>query len=404
MRSQAVYACEECGGPVTSSRRASLPSPDTVLCSVCMTGATGRDDGALLSPAQLRSIRDHIEGIAHSFRAWEQSQQLQQPGGSRRQSLRPGLQAHMGHSQEHEQALPGARQPSQGSEPQRTEQVAGQPGQVGLHAQAGAERPAGLEDNELLSGRLQRIADSELQSSEQTAAALPQDSQPATGPAVEHQTSLANGLLPAADTSAAAVNTGSRAEALDDSGDDQMQCELTQDAQPAERRHQRGAEAMDGAACAQMLWEMAQAALPGKRRLQDSSAAEPAPKRSCWSSGRVSREPHQASGPWLQLALTPDEGSALGAHSESAAPGQGARLQHSESMQAGSRVRMKQRELVPVQSLLASTSQPPGRSGPANPLSGASPATSQYQMQAAWEFLRGEAIAARQWLATPIAQ
>ena len=377
MRSQAVYACEECGGPVASSRSASLHSPDTVLCSVCMTGASGRDDGALLSPAQLRSIRDHIEGIAHSFRAWEQSQQLQHPGGSRRQSIRPGLQAHTGGSPDPEQALPGAGQPRQGSAPGGAEEVAGQPGQAGLPAQAGAERPTGLEDNELLSGRLQRTADSKLQFSEQTAAAPAQDSQPAAGPAVEHQTSLAEGVLPAADTSAAIVNTGSRAEALDNTAHAQMQCELAQHAEAAEHRRQKGAEAANGAAHAQMPWEMAQAALPGKRGLLEAGEAEPAPKRPCWSSRHVSREPDQAAGPWLQLAPTPDQGSAPGAHSEAAAPGQGAGTQHSESMQAGSRVRMKQRELVPVQSLLASTSQPPGRAGLATPLSGASPAISQ---------------------------
>ena len=378
MPSQAVYACEECGGPVTSSRRASLPSPDTVLCSVCMTGASGRDDGALLSPAQLRSIRDHIEGIAHSFRAWEQAQQLQHPGGSRRQSLRPGLQAHTGYSQKSEQALPGAGQPRQGSEPGRTEQVAGQPGQPGLPAPAGAEPPTGLEDDELLSGRLQRTANSRLQYSEQTAAAPPQDNQSAAGPAVEHQTSLTEGLPLAADTSAAAVNTGSAAEALDDSAYAQMQWELAQDAQPAERRHQRCAEAVDGAAHAQTPRDMAQAALPGKRELRESGMAEPAPKRPCWSSRLVPREPHQAPGPWLQLAPMLEQGSAPGAHSQAAALRQGAGMQQGESAQAGSRVRMKQRELVPVQSLLASTSQPPGRPGLATPLSGASPATSQY--------------------------
>lgn len=394
MRSQAVYACEECGGPVTSSRRASLPSPDTVLCSVCMTGASGRNDGALLSPAQLRSIRDHIERIAHSFRAWEQLQQLQHPGGSRRQSLRPGLQAHTGHSPDPEQALPGAGQLRQGSMPGRTEQIAGQPGQAGLPTQAGAERPTGLEDNELLSGRLQRTVDSKLQSSEQTAAAPPQGSQPAAGLARGHQTSLAEGPLPAAESCAAAVNTGSAAEALDNSAYVQMQWELAQDAQPAERRHQRSAEAVDGAAHAQMLWEMAQAAQRGKRRLGESGQAEPAPKRLCWSSCLVSREPHQAPDPRLQLAPTQEEGSAPGAHSEAAALRQGAGMQQSESMQAGSRVRMKQRELVPVQSLLASTAQLPGRSGPATPLSGASPAISQRRMRAAWESHRGDALEA----------
>ena len=365
MRSQAVYACEECGGPVASSQRASLHSPDTVLCSVCMTGAKGRGDGALLSPAQLRSIRDHIEGIAHSFRAWEQLQQLQQPGGSRRQSLRPGLQAHTGGSPDPEQALPGARQPRQGSEPGRTEQVAGQPGQPGLP---------------------------------------PQGSRPAAGPAVEHQTSLAAGLLPAADSSAAAVNTVSRSEALDDSAHAQMQRELAQDAQPAERRHQRGAGAVDGAAHAQMPWDMAQAALLGKRGLWESGEAEPAPKRPCWSSRLARREPHQALGPWLQLAAAPDQGSAPGAHSEAAASGQGATTQHSESMQAGSRVRMKQRELVPVQSLLASTSQPPGRAGRGTLLSGASPAIYQDHMQAARRPLRGKVIEACQRPATTTAQ
>ena len=384
---------------MSSSPYAYLHSHDTVLCSVCMTGASGRDDGALLSPAQLRSIREHIKGIAHSFCAWEDSQQLQQPGGSRRQSLRPGVHAHAGCSQDPAQALPGAGQPKQRREPGWAEQVAGQLGQFGLPAWAGAERLTGLE-----SDRLQRTAGSGAQVSEQTAAeatdtasayagssmpcahAAPplQGRQPAAGQTKQSQASLAKGLLPIADAGAAAFEGGSRADALVHTTHAQMQWGLTQDARPAERRRQQSAEAMDGAAHAQRLWDI-EAALPGKRRLRESGEAEPVPKRPCWSSQLASRGPHQARGPWLQLAPTPGRGLVQNAHSNAAALCQGARAQACESMQAGSRVRMKRRKLVPVQSLLASTSQPPGsRAGPPTLLSGASPAISQGQMQSAW--------------------
>ena len=322
---QARYACEDCGAPVEQDVDS---SPDTILCSTCCGSSprtrAGRLQGeAILSPKQVESMRAQV---AYAVRAMQDSMQL---NGSHRQGFMPGQHAALGKEPGEACAAPQAA------------------------AQPGTEHRTVIEQIGLLSGTLRTCA--AVRCSEQPGAAAA-----TLAPDGTRAPSCAGPVLCGAPLSVSAAVDGARqhsillqlcpayGEKLPTGGSS---------IEPGDK--ERGRDMQQGAAASQ-----------NKRKLDCCAPeAERSAKRACEGASMPEAQPHRAPMPCpgdkpLAHGCSPDAGCAAAAE-------QGGTMQRRGSAQAGSRVRMKQRELVPVRDLLASKYRLPGRSPPKNLLSGA---------------------------------
>ena len=325
---QARYACEDCGAPVEQEIDS---SPDTILCSACCASSprarAGRLQGeAILSPKQVESMRAQV---AYAVRAMQDSMQLD---SSRWQSFMPGQHAVLGGVPEE------ARVASQAL------------------AQPGTEHRTVIEQIGLLSGTLpprsavrymaQPVAAAVILAPDGAGAPSCADPGPCGAPPSD----------PAA---------GGAAE--------QQSVPLRQCLESCEKLHAESSctEPGDTKAGSEKQQGNAAAAASQEKRKLDGCApeAEQSAKRACEGASMPEAEPHQALAPSplgydpLVPGSPPDVACAAAAEEDGSA-------QRSRSAQAGSRVRMKQRELVPVRDLLASKYHLPGRSPPKNLLSG----------------------------------
>ena len=319
---QVNFACEDCGEPVEQDMS---NSPDTILCSACIcsgreTRARRLQGDSILSPRQVASMSAQV---AEAVRAMQGVRQLD---GSHLQSFMPGQHAAL------------SRQPDKAP------------------PQPGTEYRSLLEQISLLSGTLRPctlVGHCELPPPQALAAA---------------STSDGSTVLP----SAGADTTGAPAAKPADF------FQIGQQGTPSQLgcsdKMPRGGNSVppgDQETGADMQHDMAAApAAQGKRKL-DSCASEAgrSAKRPCSSASMCEPEPHQALVTYPETEpITPGCPRTAGC---AATPEQSGSAQRRESAQTDSRVRMKQRELVPVQDLLATKYRLPGCSPPKNLLSGA---------------------------------
>lgn len=325
-RVQARYACEDCGAPVEQDMS---QSPDTILCSACSGSGVKAEarrlqGDSILSPKQVRSMRAQVTHAVRAMQGWTQV------AGGHSQNCMPGQHAML--SSEPEQASP--------------QQV----------MQPGTEYRTVIQQIGLLSGTLRPCNEQRLGG--QPASAVASISA-ADGSRALPCWSLGTSGSPATDS--AALN-----EAGQHSNASQPDCSknLPRNGISIEQggKGRRTAIWQDTSAAA--------AASLGKRKLSSCAPeAERPGKRPCEGACMPEPEPLQA--------LMPCPGHQSLAHgcsrdvSCTAAPEQSVAVQRRGSFQADSRVRMKQRELVPVHDLLAGKYHLPGRDPPKSPLSGA---------------------------------
>ena len=319
---QVKYACEDCGEPVEQDMS---NSPDTILCRACIgsgreTRARRLQGDSILSPRQVASMSAQV---ASAVRAMQGVRQLD---SSHMHSLMPGQHAAL------------SRQPDKAP------------------PQPGTEYRSLLEQISLLSGTLRPCA-------------VVDRFELPPPPALPAASASGGSKVPpsaGADTSGAPASTPAAFFQIGrHSTPSQLPCS---EKAPTEGNSAKPGDQETGA---DMQHDVAAAAAAqGKRELDScASKAEQAPKRS--RKGAIMPEPEP------DQALTPSPGEASPAEGCShdvgcaATPEQSGSTQRRMSAQTDSRVRMKQRELVPVQNLLATKYRLPGCSPSKNLLSGA---------------------------------
>ena len=300
-------------------------SPDTILCSACIgncpeTRARRLQGDSILSPRQVASMSAQVAEAVRSMR------RIRQLDGSHLRSFVPGQHAAL------------SRQPDKAP------------------PQPGTEYRSLVEQISLLSGTLRPCTfagPSELPPIPALAAAA------ASSDSTVLPSAIADPSKSPATEPAAFFQLGQH------SAPSQLDCSKRM---PADGN---STEPGDAGMSADMQPEMsAAAASQGKRKLDSSvSETERAAKRPCEGASIPELEPHQALVP-SPGDVSPAEGCPRSV-SCAASPEQSGSAQRRMSAQTDSRVRMKQRELVPVQDLLATKYRLPGCSPPKNLLSGA---------------------------------